>query len=76
MLSNILCLTCWLTNRRINEIIGIRYDDIAQMPIIVEEVEMMLKTHKEIDQSEPLDKGIIFEYVAFALGKRFPPHAQ
>ncbi|CAC9607837.1 Small-conductance mechanosensitive channel [uncultured Gammaproteobacteria bacterium] len=49
-----------MTNRRINEIIGIRYDDIAQMPIIVEEVEMMLKTHKEIDQSEPL--RVFFNY--------------
>jgi MscS family membrane protein len=49
-----------MTNRRINEIIGIRYDDIAQMPIIVEEVEAMLKTHKEIDQSEPLRVWIFF----------------
>jgi hypothetical protein len=40
-----------MTNRRINEVIGIRYDDIAKIPAIITEVEAMLKAHKEIDQS-------------------------
>ncbi len=49
-----------MTNRRIKEVIGIRYDDIAQIPIIVDEVEMLLKKHKEIDQNEPL--RVYFNY--------------
>ncbi|CAB5506315.1 Small-conductance mechanosensitive channel [Bathymodiolus thermophilus thioautotrophic gill symbiont] len=49
-----------MTNRRINEVIGIRYNDIAQMPIIVTEVETMLRAHKEIDQSQPL--RVFFNY--------------
>lgn len=49
-----------MTNRRIKEIIGIRYNDIAQMPTIVAEVETMLKSHKGIDQKEPL--RVYFNY--------------
>ncbi len=49
-----------MTNRRIKEVIGIRYDDIAQMPEIVTEVEALLKAHKDIDQSESL--RVYFNY--------------
>ena len=49
-----------MTNRRINEVIGIRYDDIKQMPLIVTEVEDMLKTHKDIDQAQSL--RVYFNY--------------
>ncbi|SMM98105.1 Small-conductance mechanosensitive channel [uncultured Candidatus Thioglobus sp.] len=49
-----------MTNRRITEVIGIRYDDIAKMPMIVSEVEAMLKTDKEIDQSQAL--RVYFNY--------------
>ncbi len=49
-----------MTNRRIKEVIGIRYDDIAQIPLIVSEVEEMLKAHKEIDGKEPL--RVYFNY--------------
>jgi MscS family membrane protein len=49
-----------MTNRRIKEVIGIRYDDIAQMPAIVAEVEVLLKAHKDIDQSESL--RVYFNY--------------
>ncbi|RUA06278.1 MAG: mechanosensitive ion channel family protein [Gammaproteobacteria bacterium] len=49
-----------MTNRRIKETIGIRYDDIAQMPIIVAEIESMLTAHKEIDQTQPL--RVYFNY--------------
>jgi MscS family membrane protein len=49
-----------MTNRRIKEVIGIRYDDIAQIPAIVTEVETLLKTHKDIDQSESL--RVYFNY--------------
>jgi len=49
-----------MTNRRIKEVIGIRYDDIAQLPAIVAEVEVLLKAHKDIDQSESL--RVYFNY--------------
>ncbi len=49
-----------MTNRRIKEVIGIRYDDIAQMPSIVAEVEALLKEHEDIDQSESL--RVYFNY--------------
>lgn len=49
-----------MTNRRINEVIGIRYDDIAQISAIVAEVEAMLKAHKEVDQSQSL--RVYFNY--------------
>jgi MscS family membrane protein len=41
-----------MTNRRINEIIGIRYDDIEQMPSIIEEVETLMNNHEHIDHNE------------------------
>ena len=41
-----------MTNRRINEIIGIRYDDITQMPSIIEEVGQLLKENEYIDHNE------------------------
>jgi len=41
-----------MTNRRIHEIIGIRYDDIAQMPSIIAEVEQLLHKHEHIDHNE------------------------
>jgi len=49
-----------MSNRRIKEVIGIRYDDIAQMPTIVSEVEQMLKEHAEVDQSQAL--RVFFNY--------------
>ncbi len=49
-----------MTYRRIKEVIGIRYEDIALMPTIVTEVETMLKTHKEIEQSQAL--RVYFNY--------------
>ncbi len=49
-----------MTNRRISEVIGIRYDDITQMPAIVEEVEQMLKTHQDVDQTQSL--RVYFNY--------------
>ncbi len=43
-----------MTNRRIKEVIGIRYDDIKQLPSIVEAVETLLKEHKDIDHTQAL----------------------
>jgi len=43
-----------MTNRRIKETIGIRYDDIAVMDAIVSDVKDMLKNHAEIDATQTL----------------------
>jgi MscS family membrane protein len=41
-----------MTHRRINETIGIRYDDIGKMDKITQEVKQMLVEHSEIDEKE------------------------
>lgn len=43
-----------MTHRRINEVIGIRYDDIAMMHAITDDVRAMLRSHPEIDESQTL----------------------
>ena len=43
-----------MTNRRINETIGLRYDDVASVDKITTEVLEMLKTHPAIDQKQTL----------------------
>lgn len=43
-----------MTNRRIKETIGIRYDDLAKMEPIVAEVKAMLQNHPEIDTNKTL----------------------
>jgi len=43
-----------MTNRRIYETIGIRYDDLAQMGPIVEQVEAMLIVHPDIDTNQTM----------------------
>ena len=40
-----------MTNRRINEVIGLRYDDIDKIPKIVDEVRDYLAGHENIDQT-------------------------
>ena len=43
-----------MTHRRIYETIGIRYDDIGVMDVIVHDVREMLLAHAEIDQTQTL----------------------
>jgi len=43
-----------MSNRRIYEYIGVRYDDAAQVTAIVESVKAMLKEHPEIDTNNTL----------------------
>ncbi len=43
-----------MTNRRIKETIGIRYDDAAKMATIVEQVKAMLESHEDIDHDKTL----------------------
>lgn len=43
-----------MSNRRIYETIGIRYDDLDEMEVILQDVEAMLRTHPDIDQQQTL----------------------
>lgn len=51
-----------MLNRRIYEKVGIRYDDISKMGVIVDDVRKMLREHAEIDQNQTL----IVNFNAFA----------
>ena len=51
-----------MTNRRIYETMGIRYDDVAKMPVIIEQVKAMLQNHPEIDS----DQTLIVNFNSFA----------
>ncbi|MDG2018504.1 MAG: mechanosensitive ion channel family protein [Porticoccaceae bacterium] len=51
-----------MTNRRIYESVGIRYDDIACMTPIVDQVTAMLREHEEVDS----DQVIIVNFDKFA----------
>ena len=39
-----------MTNRRINEVIGLRYDDLEKIPLIVTDVKIYLSKHAGVDQ--------------------------
>ncbi len=43
-----------MSNRRIRETIGIRYQDVAHMDVIVAQVKGMLETHPDIDTQQTL----------------------
>ncbi|WP_349557334.1 mechanosensitive ion channel family protein [Marinobacter sp. NFXS9] len=43
-----------MTNRRINETIGIRYVDVAEISSIVHDIREMLENHEEIDSDQTL----------------------
>ncbi|WP_455205054.1 mechanosensitive ion channel family protein [Kaarinaea lacus] len=43
-----------MTNRRIYETIGVRYDDADKVALIVNDVEQMLKNHPDIDTNQTL----------------------
>ncbi len=51
-----------MTNRRIYETIGIRYDDASKMETIVQQVRTMLESHDDIDT----DKTLIVNFNSFA----------
>lgn len=51
-----------MSNRRIYETIGVRYDDAAQIRAIVDDVKQMLENHPEIDA----DQTLIVNFNAFA----------
>lgn len=43
-----------MTNRRIYETVGVRYDDIDRVADIVADIKAMLRTHPEIDQEQTM----------------------
>ena len=43
-----------MSHRRINEVVGVRYDDIAVVPAIVADIKAMLADHADIDQSQTI----------------------
>ncbi len=43
-----------MTNRRIKETIGIRYDDVSKIEIIIDDVKKMLQGHEDIDAKQTL----------------------
>ena len=51
-----------MTNRRIYETIGIRYDDAGKMAAITRDVKQMLREHKDIDTKQTM----IVNFVKFA----------
>jgi MscS family membrane protein len=51
-----------MTNRRIYETIGIRYEDSEKMEVIVNDVKQMLKSHPEID----INATMIINFVSFS----------
>jgi MscS family membrane protein len=51
-----------MTNRRIKETMGIRYDDANKMAIIIEQVKTMLRNHPDIDN----DQTLIVNFNSFA----------
>lgn len=42
-----------MSHRRIREVIGVRYCDIAKMEIITSDVRSMLDNHEEVDKNQP-----------------------
>lgn len=43
-----------MKNRRINETIGVRYEDAAKLPAIISDVKTMLEQHEDIDNQQTL----------------------
>ena len=48
-----------MTHRRINETIGVRYDDINEIAGIVGDIRAMLLDHPEIDQKQPVNVNFV-----------------
>ena len=51
-----------MSHRRINETLGIRYDDVSKMEFIIDDVKKMLKDHSDIDSNQIM----IVNFDAFA----------
>ncbi len=43
-----------MSNRRIKEIVGVRYDDVGKLTAITDDIKAMLRAHPEIDQQQTM----------------------
>lgn len=43
-----------MSHRRIKETIGVRYDDVKKLDVIIKDIKKMLQEHKEIDENQTL----------------------
>ncbi|EXI80053.1 MAG: MscS family inner membrane protein YnaI [Candidatus Accumulibacter appositus] len=43
-----------MSNRRIKEIVGVRYDDVGKLAAITDDIKAMLRAHPEIDQQQTM----------------------
>lgn len=43
-----------MSHRRINETIGLRYDDISKIKGIVEDIQAMMRNHPDVDPNQPV----------------------
>lgn len=55
-----------MSHRRIREVIGLRYDDLDKMSVIVEEVLTMLKNHPAVDPAEGTEQVVFVAFNEFA----------
>ncbi|WP_263080975.1 mechanosensitive ion channel family protein [Endozoicomonas sp. Mp262] len=55
-----------ISNRRIRQMIGLRYQDIASVPAITKSITEYIRNHREIDQVRPVEVRLI-EYGASSL---------
>jgi MscS family membrane protein len=55
-----------MSHRRIREVIGLRYDDLEKMPVIVADVLAMLKNHPDIDPAPNTEQAVVAAFNEFA----------
>lgn len=55
-----------MSHRRIKEVIGLRYDDLEKMAVIVEDVRTMLKNHPAVDPADDTEQAIFVAFNEFA----------
>jgi MscS family membrane protein len=68
-----------ITHRRIEESIGVRYEDLDKIPDIIERIRALLKHHPEVDLHQPIhvflekfaDTAIQIEIKAYILSTRY-----
>ncbi|MBC6414624.1 MAG: mechanosensitive ion channel family protein [Chromatiales bacterium] len=71
-----------MSHRRFNETIGVRYDDIAKVPVIAQQIEQMMIEHSEIDEQEGLvvslnefsDSSVNIKIYGFTKNKDLAPY--
>jgi len=68
-----------ITHRRIEESIGVRYEDMDKIPAIIQEIRSLLENHKSVDQTHEMhvflekfgDVAVHIEVKAYLLSTRY-----